>query len=83
MIRNMFLRAGGLDFEVSDLVRFLTSEIAIMVYIIVVLLLIGILAIAILVADSKNRKDRSPETIVVENAPKNNDELPTDPDDTV
>ena len=78
MIRNMFLRAGGLDFEVSDLVRFLTSEIAIMVYIIVVLLLIGILAIAILVADSKNRKDRSPETIVVENAPKNNDEPPID-----
>ena len=81
MIRNMFLRAGGLDFEVSDLVRFLTSEIAIMVYIIVVLLLIGILAIAILVADSKNRKDRSPETIVVENAPKNNDEPPIDPEE--
>ena len=81
MIRNMFLRAGGLDFEVSDLVRFLTSEIAIMVYIIVVLLLIGILAIAILVADSKNRKDRSPETIVVENAPKNNDEPPLDPEE--
>ena len=82
MIRNMFLRAGGLDFEVSDLVRFLTSEIAIMVYIIVVLLLIGILAIAILVADSKNRKDRSPETIVVENAPKNNDEPPIDSEET-
>ena len=82
MIGNMFLRAGGLDFEVSDLVRFLTSEIAIMVYIIVVLLLIGILAIAILVADSKNRKDRSPETIVVENAPKNNDEPPIDPEET-
>ena len=81
MIRNMFLRAGGLDFEVSDLVRFLTSEIAIMVYIIVVLLLIGILAIAILVADSKNRKDRSPETIVVENAPKNNDDPPIEPEE--
>ena len=81
MIRNMFLRAGGLDFEVSDLVRFLTSEIARMVYIIVVLLLIGILAIAILVADSKNRKDRSPETIVVENAPKNNDDPPIEPEE--
>ena len=80
MIRNTFLRSGGLDFEVSDLVRFLTSEIAIMIYIIVVLVLIGILAVAVIVADSKSRKDSPVETVVVEGVPENKAPAPEEPD---
>ena len=65
MLRNTFLAAGLIDFDGNDLVKFLTSEIAIMIYIFVVLLLIGILAVAIVVNESKNKSKGGEETVVV------------------
>ncbi len=73
MLRNIFLKTGLIDFEGSDLVNFLTSEIAIMIYILVVLLLIGILAVAVVVSERKNKHTDSAETVVIGNIQGNTD----------
>ena len=65
MLRNTFLRAGIIDFDGNDLTRFLTSEIAIMIYIFVVLLLIGILAVTVVVSEHKNKSRDDTETVVI------------------
>ena len=81
MLKNMLFSAALIDFDVNDLVRFLTSEIAIMIYILVVLLLIGILAVAIVVSESKNKSRDDEQTVVIGNLPntdQKNDEIDED-----
>ena len=78
---NTFLSSGLMDFDGNNLVKFLTSEIAIMIYIFVVLLLIGILAIAIAVSENKNKTKDDAETVVIGNI-QAGDTPPSDEEDT-